>query len=169
MDGEVVDRLDEALVHLRRLWSGPAQPLGPDERDVELSSVLMVEAWARLAAGDGAVSIGALGRFVAVRPSTATRLVERAIAAGLLERVDLPGDARRRTVRATADGRAVRERAVSLRTGWLRTILADWPSDDVDALSRLLERFAAAVRAHGGPGASPADGGTATHHDGSAS
>ncbi|WP_375388845.1 MarR family winged helix-turn-helix transcriptional regulator [uncultured Amnibacterium sp.] len=153
MQDDAIERLDSALVHLRRLWSGPPQRLGSGEREVDLSGVLLLEAWARLVeVPDGAVSVGALAAFAAVRPSTATRLVDRAVAAGLLERVDAEGDARRRLVTATAEGRTVRLRAVTLRTAWLTDVLDDWPTGDVERFSVLLDRFADRVRRSGGPG-----------------
>lgn len=156
MDDAAIDRLDSAIVHLRRLWSGPPQPLGADARDIDMSSVLLLEAWAQLVdQPGGAVGVGELGRFAAVRPSTATRLIDRAVVAGLLRRVQVEGDARQRFVTATDEGLAVRRRAVMLRTDWLRGVLGDWPPDDVLRFSALLDRFAEGVRRSGGPGAGP--------------
>lgn len=132
--------IDDALVRLRRLWSSAP-------RGVEMSSVLVVEACAR---GDGPVSVGEVARFADVEHSTASRLVDRAVRAGYVERT---ADGRRAALELTAAGRELRERAVDLRTAWLTTVLDGWPGTDVVALARLLSRFAGRVGEHGGPGA----------------
>ena len=132
--------IDDALVRMRRLWS--SAPRGAD-----MSSVLVVEACARAA---GPASVGDVARFADVEHSTASRLVERAVRAGFVERAVC---GRRAALHLTAEGRALRERAVAFRTAWLTGMLDDWPAADVVAFARLLGRFAARVGDRGGPGA----------------
>jgi len=132
--------IDDALVRLRRLWSSAP-------RGAEMSSVLVVEACAR---GDGPVSVGEVARFADVEHSTASRLVDRAVRAGYVERTT---DGRRAVLELTTTGRELRERAVEFRTAWLTSVLDGWPDADVAALARLLGRFAGRVGEQGGPGA----------------
>lgn len=139
MDGPLHD-IDDALVRMRRLWSSAP-------RGVDMSSVLVVEACAR---ESGPVSVGHVARFADVEHSTASRLVDRAVRAGYVER---SADGRRAALRLTPTGRELRERAVEFRTTWLTTVLDDWPDADVADLARLLERFAERITRHGGPGA----------------
>lgn len=150
--------IDDALVQLRRLWSSDRQTVVDDRgRVVEMSSVLVVEACARVGeAGGGTPSVGDVARFADVAHSTASRLVERAVRAGLVRRTDAGDDARRTTLALTADGLALRSRAVAFRLAWLGTVLAEWPPADVEAFAGLLARFAAGVGALGPPAAVPA-------------
>jgi DNA-binding MarR family transcriptional regulator len=131
--------IDDALVRMRRLWSSA--------RGAEMSSVLVVEACAR---AEGPVSVGEVARFADVEHSTASRLVDRAVRAGYVERT---ADGRRAVLELTAAGRELRERAVEFRIAWLTSVLDDWPDADVAALARLLARFAGRIGEHGGPGA----------------
>lgn len=159
-----VQRLDAALVRLRRLWSSPSQAIEADGVRIEMSSLLLLEAWAQLAdhdQPDARVGIAALRAFAAVRPSTLTRLLDRAVAAGLMIRLPSDADKRRGFVTATTAGRALREQAVLLRTSWLRAQLAQWPEDEVRTLAALLERFAIQVQANGGPESHRSDNSTA--------
>ena len=119
-----------------------------------MSSLLLLEAWAQLTdpqRDDGAVSIAAIRTFAGVQPSTMSRLLDRAVGAGLMTRVPGRGDKRHWFVLATEVGRDVREQAVALRESWLRALLAPWPSRDVSVFASLLERFAVQVQRGGGP------------------
>lgn len=141
-----VHGIDDALVRLRRLWSTSARGSA-----VEMSGVLVVEACAR--AGDEGATVGEVARFVDVEHSTASRLIERAVRGGLVERTASARDARRAALRLTPAGRRLRERSVTFRTAWLTSTLDGWSATDVAAFGRLLGRFAQAVNERGGPGA----------------
>lgn len=129
--------IDDALVRMRRLWSSAP-------RGVDMSSVLVVEACAR---AGGPATVGDVARVADVEHSTASRLVERAVRAGYVSRAT---DGRRAALHLTADGRALRERAVTFRTAWLTQMVDDWPERDVAEFARLLARFAEKIG--GGPG-----------------
>jgi DNA-binding MarR family transcriptional regulator len=107
---------------------------------VEMSSVLVVEACAR--AGDAETTIGAVADFADVQHSTASRLVDRAVRAGLVTRARSAVDARQTVLRLTGAGRALQRQATAFRLGWLAEILADWPEHDVATFAALLDRFA---------------------------
>ena len=79
--------LDEALVRLRRLWTASrASVVDELGRRVEMSSVLVVEACARAGSHATEVTVGDVAAFLDVEPSTASRMVDRAEAAGLVRR-----------------------------------------------------------------------------------
>lgn len=146
-------RLDAALLALRRFLQVPsAEPRCTTLRDggdrVEFSTVLVVDAVARL---DHAVacSIGDVAHALQVAHSTASRLVERAVRAGMLRRGRSRKDPRRTVLQLTAAGGGLQREAVDFRTARLDALLSDWPAPDVTTFTRLLERFA--HRAHHQP------------------
>ncbi|MGS0687565.1 MarR family winged helix-turn-helix transcriptional regulator [Nakamurella sp. GG22] len=143
MQPAVLASLDDALVRLRRLWSSPRQVItDEDGRNVEMSSVLVVEACARGAEQGEPVGVGDVAQFADVAPSTASRLVDRAVRAQLVRRTATGGDARRITLQLTDAGRQLRARSLDARMGWLGTVVKDWPVQDLAALAGLLGRFA---------------------------
>lgn len=149
---EALAAVDAALVRLRRLWSAAPHLVDEAGRPVEMSSVLVVEACSRHAAEGREATVGAVAEFADVTHSTASRLVDRAVTAGLVVRSTSPSDARRAVLALSPAGRALRARAVAFRLAWLRSTLADWPAADTEAFADLLGRFADAVATHGGPG-----------------
>lgn len=144
--------LDDALIRLRRLWSASrARFTDAQGHPVEMSSLLVVEACARGAAAGREVSVGDVAEHADVTASTATRLVDRAQAAGLLHRVPSAVSARRTALELTAEGADLRERALAARTGWLAGQLRDWDPADVQRLGALLSRFADGLDPSTGP------------------
>ncbi len=147
-------RLDDALLRLRRLWAAPPPALVLEQgagEPVTLSTVLVVEACAR---AEGEVGVGEVGRFLDVEHSTASRLVDRAARAGVVERGPSAVDARRVALRLTPSGEALRQRATGFRLEWLGQVLSDWDAGEVGALAQALSRFADAVATSGPPGSS---------------
>ena len=147
--------MDDALLRVRRLWStNLRQVVEGGTVNVEFSSVLVVEACARGAAAGDEVTVGDVARFADVEHSTASRLTDRAVRAGLVLRNRSVHDVRRTALTLTPAGFELRARSVRFRTAWLARALSGWDQDDLATLARLLGRFAAAVAEHGGPGAS---------------
>lgn len=137
-------RLDAALLDLRRFTeapaSGPRPTLEHGASRVEISTVLVVDAIAKLG-GEGECSIGTIAEALHVAHSTASRLVDRAVRAGMVRRHRSAADPRRATLSLLPEGRRLQREAVSFRTGRLEEILSDWSVADVIALTQLLERF----------------------------
>ena len=141
LDG--LDVLDDALLRLRRLWSPSRQRLvDEDGVVVEMSSLLVVEACARGAAAGREVSVADVASLADVAPSTASRLVDRAARAGMVDRGTSRTDPRRSALSLTERGATLQASAYTLRTTWLAGQFRDWTSQDVDHLARLLARFA---------------------------
>lgn len=143
-----VTSVDESLVRLRRLWS-PGRSSTVDDRGgpVEMSSLLVVEAVARHceSGAQQAAGVRDVAAFCDVEPSTASRLVDRAVRAGLVDRAPSRADSRRAALTVTPEGAAMRERAARARTGWLAQVLSGWKPEEVIAFAGALARFASDV------------------------
>ena len=98
--------------------------------DVRVAAVLEV-AWSRLG----------------VTHSTASRLVTRAVVAGMVARNRSPSDPRRAALALTGAGGRPVAASREFRTGYLDGLLADWSTADVATLADSLDRFATAVSA----------------------
>jgi DNA-binding MarR family transcriptional regulator len=144
-----LELLDDALLRLRRLWSTPPPSFVVEGEAITLSSVLVVEACARV---EGEVGVGEVARFLEVEHSTASRLVDRAVRAGLVARGPSRADARRVALTLTASGEQLRERAVDFRLAWLARVVGGWSGPELAALAEGLSRFADAVTEAGPPG-----------------
>lgn len=155
MRAVVVVQLDDALIRLRRLWHAPARSRhsDPGAVDPELSTVLVTDAIHRHG-GDGSAGparVADVADRLAVAPSTASRLVDRAVRAGMVARTSDPGDSRRAVLTLTPAGTALLATAFQFRSRYLEQVLTGWTGTDVETLARLLDRFAAAVHTHGLP------------------
>ena len=138
-----LDAIDDALLRLRRLWSASRHRIVDDRgARADISSLIVVEACARGAADGREVSVGDVAVLADVAPSTATRLVDRAAAAGWVRRTTSSASARRTALVLTEGGAALRERAVHARRAWLADQLAGWDAADTARLGELLSRFA---------------------------
>ncbi|WP_225755321.1 MarR family winged helix-turn-helix transcriptional regulator [Actinotalea sp. Marseille-Q4924] len=150
--------LDAALLALRRFWSAPdavadvppgagSAGAGPPPRHVESSTLLVAEALRSARAAGREATVADVAEALDVAPSTASRLVDRAIGAGVV--VKAPSARNRRRVRLdlTDDGAALAGRALAFRAHRLGALLEGWSPADREHLARLLARFAAEVRA----------------------
>jgi len=86
-----------------------------------------------------------------VAPSTASRLVDRAVRAGMVARASDRADPRRAVLTLTPAGNSLLATAYGFRTRYLEQVLAGWTGAEVETFARLLDRFATAVHAHGLP------------------
>ncbi len=138
--------LDEALLRLRRFAQAPAgdRALGPLE-SIEMSTVLVVDAVEQLAASGEPASVGGVADRLSVTPSTASRLVERASAAGMVARHRSPEDARHVIIALTDAGQDLAIRARDHRHTRLADMLAPWPAARVERFANDLRDFAQAT------------------------
>ena len=143
MAADGVVRLDDAFLRLRRLWSASRQRIvHTDGGYVEMSTLLVVEACAQAAQGDRLASVAGVAVFADVVPSTASRLVDRAVTAGYVQRVLPPDRERRSVLQLTAAGESLHQMSLAARLRWLQQQLDGWPPGAVDDLAYLLTRFA---------------------------
>jgi DNA-binding MarR family transcriptional regulator len=101
---------------------------------------------ALLALDRSAVTVGNLGNSLNLSQSATSRLVDRLLHLGLVERSADDRDRRQVTVRATTEGRAVIARLAARRRRAVRDVLARMDEQDRAALERGLAAFAAAAR-----------------------
>jgi DNA-binding MarR family transcriptional regulator len=144
-DDHVLERLDSALLALRRFASPElARPrIAHAGVDIELSTVLVVDAIARSAPGE--VSVRLVADSLQVAPSTASRLVERAVQAGMVAGATSELDPRRRVLHLTRHGHRLQRAALRHRTRRLAAATADWSRADLAQFADLLDRFARTV------------------------
>jgi DNA-binding MarR family transcriptional regulator len=138
--------IDSALLGLRHLWSMPAErpaSLG----GVEMSTVWVVEALDRAGSSEG-LSVAELAEALDVAHSTASRLIDRALDAGMVTRERSLRDARRAMVTLTPGGRELANESRSFRMGYLAQLTATWTPEEQGNFAALLARFADAARSH---------------------
>lgn len=145
--------LDEALIRLRRMWAAGTPRFRQARETVEMSTVLVVDTVDRLTTASPAVeaTVAAVADRLDVAPSTASRLVDRAVTAGMVRRTRSSADPRRAPLELTADGRALAARATEFRLSYLRALTTGWTGSERDTLASLLGRFATAVHDHPHP------------------
>ena len=92
-------------------------------------------------ADGGQVSMGALAQQVALTSGGITRLLDRMIDAGLVQRVPCPTDRRVLFAALTAQGNAKLAEALNVHTTDLRVVFDGFTGRDLDALDGLLNRL----------------------------
>ena len=85
--------------------------------------------------------MGALAQQVALTTGGITRLLDRMIAAGLVERVPCPTDRRVYFAALTEQGRAKLEEAATVHAANLRHAFAGFTADDLRTFDDLLDRL----------------------------
>ena len=91
-----------------------------------------------------ALSTGALANALGVHPSSASRLIERLVVAGLIDRSDNPADRRTVLLTLTPTGRALVERVMDHRRAAITEVLDRMPVVHRRTLVAALRSFAAA-------------------------
>lgn len=92
-------------------------------------------------ADGGQVGMSALAQQVALTSGGITKLIDRMVSAGLVERVPCPTDRRVYFAALTPQGRDTLGRAVSVHAADLRQVFADFDEQDLSALDALLDRL----------------------------
>jgi DNA-binding MarR family transcriptional regulator len=142
-----LERLDAALGRLRRLWEQPGVRdwfRGRLDLDEVAASVYRTLRAVNQLGPDGA-SVNGVAELLRVDGSTASRFLDRATAAGYVQRAASARDRRRSSFTLSAEGRRRLLDLRDLRVGLLEQLTHDWSADDVDTLIVLLERFDDAV------------------------
>jgi DNA-binding MarR family transcriptional regulator len=123
-------------------WSGVPDALSERLSASQLRVLLAVDA-------AGEVTATQLSQALDVLPSSVTRLCDRLVAAGHVERSRRAGDRRVQVVRLTRTGSALLAQLEQHRTRSLRRVLSAMPETDRAALLRGLNAFAVAARGGG--------------------
>jgi DNA-binding MarR family transcriptional regulator len=138
-----LDHLDELLVELRRVLLRPGYRqvlLGDLGAAGGLATVRLLRTVQR---APEPPSIGDVAEVLAIDPSTASRLVERAAEAGLLERRACADDRRRARLHLCPAGAELLATVTSRRRAVLAAAVDGWGHDELTALQALLERLLA--------------------------
>ena len=138
-------RADNALIttfgRLVEVHSSLGQQLGRALEQRCGISHSMFEVLLRIARSDGGISMGALAQQVALTTGGITRLVDRMITAGLVERAPCPTDRRVLFATLTPAGQAKLDEASTVHAANLRQAFADFTQRDLETLDDLLDRL----------------------------
>lgn len=93
----------------------------------------------------GAMNLAGVAAGLEVSASNASRICDRLLKAGLVDRREDPADRRHITLTLTADGRALIDRVTQHRRTAIRRILRKMSPDQREALTAVLDDFAAAA------------------------
>jgi DNA-binding MarR family transcriptional regulator len=93
---------------------------------------------------DATVTVKALAARLGIQPSTTTRLVDRLVAKGLIERTPGVEDRREVLLSLSPAGRSVVDAAMSYRRSAVRDVLAALTPDELAAVHEAFAVFAAA-------------------------
>lgn len=102
-----------------------------------------------VAVAQGPVRPGAIAEELDVLPSSATRHVQALQDAGLVRVTVDPSDRRASLIEATDAGREQAAQFDAVGAEVFHAVVADWPAEDVEQLTALLDRLIAAWAAHG--------------------
>jgi len=142
----LLDALDDALVSVRRVPRRPVYRrrfLGEIEPAGAQGTVRVLRVVERNP--DRPPSIAAVAEALVVDPSTASRMVDRCVSNGFLERVPGAEDRRQVQLRLTPAGWELLHRANANRRALLAEVTDGWPAEDlhhlVSRLQALLDGF----------------------------
>jgi DNA-binding MarR family transcriptional regulator len=96
-------------------------------------------------AANAPVRLTELARCMALDPSTVSRHVRQLETSGYLARTGDPDDRRAARLRLTDQGQAVMDEAMRARIAILDQAVAGWSDADLDTLTTLMTRLAAAL------------------------
>lgn len=142
----VAQALDDALVAVQRVPRRPGyrrRILGSVDIPGGLGTFRVLRAVERLGGSAGGVSVGDVADVLVVDPSTASRVVERCVAAGLLDRSADERDRRRAVLTLTRPGADILAAVTGNRRDLLAEVIEGWPDED---LTRLVELLTALLR-----------------------
>lgn len=142
---DLLHRLDDALSGVRQMmqhrWYRKNLMVGLSH-DVELATLRLLRSLQR--AGDSC-SVGEIAESLAIAPSTASRLGERAVKSGYVERLPGTSDRRRVRLQLTPAGHDLLEEVNIRRRDILAEVTHDWMDEDLrwlgDLLALLLDDF----------------------------
>lgn len=135
--------LDETFLRLRRLWHANHQGLITAKAErIEISSLIVIDVIERGRSRGEEVTVADVAAWSDVAASTASRLVDRAVHNGLVQRLPSQHSHRRVALALTDEGRTLQRQSYLARTQWLAQRVAGWSDSDLQQLAALLGRFA---------------------------
>ncbi|WP_457029174.1 MarR family winged helix-turn-helix transcriptional regulator [Kitasatospora sp. P5_F3] len=117
------------------------------QKDLSRTLVLNIVLEAEQAAEQGGeareVTVGAVGAYLGVDPSVASRMVSDSIAAGYLIRAASQQDGRRTVLQLSPEGRELMARFRRHQRAAFESITADWPTEERLEFARLMLKYVA--------------------------
>lgn len=139
--GDDVEAVTSAVLTASRLLVAiSARSLATVEEQVTLPQFRMLV----VLATHGQMNLATLAGHLTVNPSTAMRMVDRLIGAGLLDRRTNPADRRENVLRLTAAGRRVVDDVTARRREEIAAIVTRMPPDQREGLVAALRAFTTA-------------------------
>lgn len=136
--GDDVDAVTSAVLTASRLFVAiSARSLAAVDEQVTLPQFRMLV----VLATHGEMKLAALARHLGVNPSTAMRMVDRLVAAGLLDRQVNPADRRENVLLLTAPGHRVVDDVTAHRRTEIAAIVTRMPVDQRAGLVVALRAF----------------------------
>jgi DNA-binding MarR family transcriptional regulator len=138
---ESVDEITDALLTASRLLVAlSARSIAHVDDSITIPQMRTLV----ILADRGPANISTLAAILKVQPSTATRMVDRLVAAGLIDRKPNPESRRELIIELTTRGRTVVEAMVGRRRQEIAAIVERMPQADRAGLVRALTAFSAA-------------------------
>lgn len=136
-----VDRVTEAVLTASRLLVAvSARSLNEVEESLTLPQFRALV----VLASRGPLRLTHFAEHLAVNPSTAMRMAERLVAAGMIDRAPNPENRRESILALTGTGRRVVEQVTDRRRDEIAAIVQRMPADHRDRLVEALEAFSTA-------------------------
>lgn len=135
---------DQTLLRLARVVTGISTHAADQLGDLSVVQLRALTVLSEL----GTANLGRLAEGLDVTVSTTSRLVDRLVAAGLVERRPSPRTRREIELRVSPDGADVLDRYDDLRVADLRAALRRLPRERWDDVATALAEFAGAASAH---------------------
>jgi DNA-binding MarR family transcriptional regulator len=132
--------VDAVMVAARVLVAVSARSIAAVEDEVTLPQLRVLV----MVASAGPLNLGAVAAGLGVHPSNGTRVVERLVRAGFLDRRDDPADRRNLLLELTEAGRNLVGRVMDDRRAAIAAILEGMPASRRRSLVPTLRAFAAA-------------------------
>lgn len=139
--GPSADQIDAVLRASRAFVGIAAASIAAVDDDVtmpQLRVLVMVDT-------KGSLNLAAVAAGLGVNPSNASRICDRLIRGGLLDRQESPDDRRNITLSLTEAGSQLVKRMMKHRRTSIIRVLRDMDPDDRELLTTALDRFAAAA------------------------
>jgi DNA-binding MarR family transcriptional regulator len=140
--GTVTARQVEAVMSASRALIGIAAASVVEVDDIVTVPQLRV---LMMMATRGPLNLGAVAAGLDVSAPNASRICDRLLKAGLIDRGEDPKDRRNITLTLTTDGRALINRVIRHRRTAIKRLLAGMTAGDREQLADALESFAAAA------------------------
>jgi DNA-binding MarR family transcriptional regulator len=143
-DSDNSDRLADELTRFVRLVTRSKSMLNVGDLGAEFSALMLLFPLRTM----GPLRVTDLAEVKQADPSTISRQTTQLVKAGLARREADPEDGRASRLAITEAGLDACRQLHEARQAWLRTVLSEWPDDQVAAFTGLFEQFNSSVEAH---------------------